>query len=508
MSPIQRVPLPGSEPTPLPGITVIGPSDPDEVATVSVVLRPRTPGSPFTHRELSLDEKKARYGADPAHVDAVVEFAAEHGLEVVDARPETRTVRLRGTLAALGAAFGVGFERHRGPAGEHRAQVGPVMMPATFAGQVVGVLGTDQRPAVVGKSTKCGEGGTPVALDYTKMTDLASLFDLPDNEGAGQYIAIIALSGGYTEARATTFFSNAGLPVPNISWKSVNGGTNDAAAGGEPELDIMMTGIVAPQATIVVYFAAGASGMYDAVIEAVLDGATVISLSYGGNEQKEPPGLCACMDLALEVAAWFGVTFCAASMDCGAMFVAYPAVSPWALACGGTQIPKSTGELSVWNNEANGWMGSGGGVSQLYPVPGYQVAAGIQPVSVYTNNPGRGIPDVAAMAQGITPPSGGDAVGTSASAPFWAALVARLNNALGYNVGWLHPTLYGFGQTSAAFTDITAGNNTPPGGQGYSAAVGWDACTGLGTPLGNAMLQLIQNEFKTQIAPALEAAEA
>lgn len=506
MSTIPRVPLPGSEPAPLRGMTVVGPCDPDEVATVSVVLRPRTVGSPFSHRGLSLGEKKALYGADPAHVDAVAEFAAEHGLEVVDARPETRAVRLRGTLAALGAAFGVGFERHRGPAGEHRAQVGPVMLPAGLASQVVGVLGTDERPTLTGK-TKCGMTGTPVPLEYTEMTDLASLFDLPDNEGAGQYIAIIALGGGYTEARATTFFSNAGLPVPNITWKSVNGGTNDASAGGEPELDIMMTGIVAPQATIVVYFAAGAAGMYDATVEAVLDGATVISLSYGGPEQGVNPSTRACMDLALEVAAWFGVTFCAASADCGARYVSYPAVSPWALACGGTQIPTSTGALSVWNNDVYGWMGSGGGVSEIYPVPGYQVAAGIQPKSVATGNPGRGIPDVAAMAQGITPPSGGDAVGTSASAPFWAALVARLNNALGYNVGWLHPILYGFGQTSAAFTDITAGDNIPPGYMGYSAAVGWDACSGLGTPLGNAMLQMIQNEFATEAEPAVAGAE-
>ena len=66
--------------------------------------------------------------------------------------------------------------------------------------------------------------------------------------------------------------------------------------------------------------------------------------------------------------------------------------------------------------------------------------------------------------------------GTSAVAPLWAALVARLNAASGRTLGWLNPVLYAH---PSALRDIVRGNNG-----GYSASPGWDACTGLGSPDG------------------------
>ena len=70
--------------------------------------------------------------------------------------------------------------------------------------------------------------------------------------------------------------------------------------------------------------------------------------------------------------------------------------------------------------------------------------------------------------------------GTSAVAPLWAALIALINESIGKPVGFVNPLLYQ--NTSAAddFNDITSGNNGA-----YSAGPGWDACTGLGSPIGN-----------------------
>jgi len=71
--------------------------------------------------------------------------------------------------------------------------------------------------------------------------------------------------------------------------------------------------------------------------------------------------------------------------------------------------------------------------------------------------------------------------GTSAVAPLWAGLVARIAETAG-PLGLLQPKLYPTapgGRSSTALRDITSGNNGA-----YQARVGWDACTGLGVPEG------------------------
>jgi kumamolisin len=72
--------------------------------------------------------------------------------------------------------------------------------------------------------------------------------------------------------------------------------------------------------------------------------------------------------------------------------------------------------------------------------------------------------------------------GTSAGAPMWAALVARLNQGLKARCGFLNALLYGK-FSKGVLHDITEGNNGA-----YAASPGWDACTGLGSPDGTKLL--------------------
>jgi kumamolisin len=67
-------------------------------------------------------------------------------------------------------------------------------------------------------------------------------------------------------------------------------------------------------------------------------------------------------------------------------------------------------------------------------------------------------------------------------APLWSGLLARVNQLAGKSVGYLQPVLY---QNPQALRDITQGNN----GDFYASA-GWDACTGLGSPNGEAVAAL------------------
>ena len=113
-----------------------------------------------------------------------------------------------------------------------------------------------------------------------------------------------------------------------------------------------------------------------------------------------------------------------------------------------------------------------------------------------TNGPGgRGVPDVSAVADPQTGyrvrVDGKDLVigGTSAVAPLWAALIARLAQSTGKRFGLVQPTLYDStraGQVAAGFRDITSGDNGA-----YAAAAGWDACTGLGVPEGARLLSAL-----------------
>ena len=73
--------------------------------------------------------------------------------------------------------------------------------------------------------------------------------------------------------------------------------------------------------------------------------------------------------------------------------------------------------------------------------------------------------------------------GTSAVAPLWAGLLARINANLKRNVGFVQPKLYAHG----ALRDIRSGNNGA-----YKASTGWDACTGLGSPDGAKVVAALQ----------------
>ena len=61
-----------------------------------------------------------------------------------------------------------------------------------------------------------------------------------------------------------------------------------------------------------------------------------------------------------------------------------------------------------------------------------------------------------------------------------------INQKLGKPIGFINSFVYGLSAGTGAFHDITAGNNGA-----YSAGPGWDACTGLGSPDGSKLSDLI-----------------
>ena len=494
----------------------LGPADPEQVGEVSVYLRRpgpaeregtrpmATPATGTAH--LTRPELRTR-GADPDDVAAVERVAAEYGLEVVASLPERFTVQLRGTVAALSAAFGVELSTYRSPAGEFRGREGMVAVPAELGPIVTAVLGLDDRPAArphirfgTGPQTAFQPAVAPVA--GFSAPEVAAAYRFPTGvDGAGQCVGLIELGGGYAEADLTHYFSDLGLAPPTVVAVGVDGAKNsptgDAnSADGEVVLDIEVAGAVAPGARIAVYFAPNTDrGFADAVLAAVHDDVnrpSVLSISWGQAEDAWTASARMVMEDTFAAAEAIGVSVFAAAGDNGSgdavgdglAHVDYPAASARVVGCGGTTLTVNGEAVSqeVWANPSGG--ATGGGVSAVEPVPGFQ--SEIDPVSANpTQNPGRGVPDVAGNADPATGyriyVDGTSMVvgGTSAVSPLWAGLTALLQQQTGRSIAPLLPALYA---APTAFSDITDGSNGA-----YDAAPGWDACTGLGTPLGDVL---------------------
>ena len=502
--------LPGSTRTPPASAGPGTAAPPDAHAEITVVLRCRHPAPRVRRRgpgPLSIEELEAQRGASAEDVAAVERFAQAHDLTVGAVDAGRRTVVLSGTVANLGRAFSTELQMHDTPSGRFRLRTGPLYVPAELAGVVEGVFGLDDRPAATPKVRY----PSARALTAYTPTQVGAAYGFPTGlDGTGECIALIELGGGFKAAELDAYFSSLKItPTPTVTAVSVDGGKN--APTGDPQgpdgevvLDIEVSGALAPGATIAVYFAPNTDrGFIDAVLAAIHDKTrrpSVVSISWGSAESSWTEQALKAFDGALQDASLLGVTVCCAAGDGGSgdgapdglAHADYPASSAFALACGGTRLVIDQGRSTetVWNDGANG--ATGGGVSDVFPLPDWQKAAGI-PVSA---NPGhrvgRGLPDVAGNADPDTGyeirADGRETTigGTSAVAPLVAALIARCNQGLGRRVGFLNPVLYTQAAVRGSFHDITDGSNGA-----YAAGPGWDACTGWGSPRGDLLLKAL-----------------
>jgi len=529
-----HVPLEGSERQPLADARKIGPVPSDQTVRVTVTVRRRAElpspeelgATPLAERHvLSRAEFAEQYGADPADLDKVEQFAKEHGLEVLEKSPAKRAVVLQGTASAMSEVFQVELAMYARGDEEYRSREGSIHIPAELADIVEAVVGLDAHPLAQPHFRRAAEGGgegliSPhAAADGFSPVEIAQLYDFPaDTDGSGETIAIIELGGGFRDEDLDTYFTDIGVRRPTVTAVEIgtahNSPSTPDSADGEVMLDIEVAGAVAPGANQLVYFANNTTrGFLGAIQEAVHDerGPSVISISWGAPEDAgawTPTNLQA-FDDAFREAALVGVTICVASGDNGStdgvedgrQHVDFPASNPFVIACGGTRLEASNGTVSeevVWENHG----ATGGGISVAFtPPPSYQDSANLDPPVNPGQEPGRGVPDVAGDAAPDTGyqvrVDGEDTVigGTSAVAPLFAGLVARLNQSLrpsiGHPVGFLNAALY---NAASGFSDITQGNNGE-----FHAHDGWDACTGLGRPIGTRLLEALGGPVTTTV---------
>jgi kumamolisin len=340
-------------------------------------------------------------------------------------------------------------------------------------------------------------------------------------QGANTCVAIVELGGGWTTQNLTSTFGRIGQPNPTVVDVSVDGGVNDPtdiSNSAEVMLDIYCAAAVAPAAKMAVYFSPNSfQGWLDIIIAATNDtvnNPSVISNSWLQRDTVWPALYRTAFDSALQAAIVKGITTFSATGDFGvrvfrtspAYTVSYPASSPYNVGAGGTVVTINNDYTialeAAWSmsNDLYGQYASGGGVSKRYAVPQWQ--QGLHTTTypapgVTATLTGRGIPDVSAMAIGYLVYYGntntqGTLVGTSAVAPLLAGMTARINSITNQRIGFVNALWYA---NTSAFNDITVGDNhsaAAPYDQGYQATVGWDGCTGLGSPIGVNILALYQ----------------
>lgn len=503
----------------------------------------------FVRRYAPADEARARLAA----------FAEAHGLTVVDAPPAWSCVELVGRAAQLHEAFPNG---PRDPVPEALAEIATWVFRLGFIDQPEPELpptarGATPRPPAGEPDPRALQPQRYFPPRFVEWYGFDDRY-----RGAGQCLGLISLVGGYRHEDLDALFSAMDMPRPEIVdvganvWATARG---DLWINYEISMDLQIASSCAPEAKTVVYFAGGRTTAevdlwhyYKAYSMAIFDEVhrpSVLTLSGGMIENL--PGYwtkaeAEVLEGLFAAAACVGVSLVFPSGDSGSnhptaafMFdmpavVVYPGSSPWALCVGGTTVEiDEAGALvgeRVWNRldlhmnlqyrsaeppaVPSSLGASGGGVSRYFPRPAWQAGAGVPLYHVIDftnwvfNNPevfeGRGVPDVAACGDFLTGYKvhldgrwchGG---GTSASTPLWAALIARINQALGRPVGFLTPVLYELAvQHGAELFNRPTGSN---GAYEADPAKPWNPCTGLGTPRGEALIEALRSYYEAAAA--------
>jgi len=417
----------------------------------------------------------AQTDADPADVDVLRRYCAAHGIEIV--AQHWRSVVMSAPVEKLVAAFGATAGIYAlADKRRFRHRSGALHAPPELAPILRGPFGIHQWP----RSHAVG----PIHSNATPLSanDIVARYRLPDADGSGQTVGVLQMRGAFNVDDFTRCMQAQGIAAKMPAVKRVDNAELthgiETAKDLESAIDTQVIGALAPGAQIVVYATPDDErGVLDGIRSALFDeehSPSVLSISFGYAEQLWTPVALKILDELFTVAALLGVTIFCASGDHGAQVdaagqphVLAPASSPFAHACGGT-ILSGAGYATE-----SGWANSGGGYSAAFSAPPWQ-NAGL---------PGRGVPDVAAQVNpGYTVFIDGAPIalgGTSAAAPMWAALTARLNQRIGKPVGFFAPVLYA---TPAVLAPVLAGGNDR-----YACGPGWNPCTGLGVPIGDAI---------------------
>jgi kumamolisin len=494
----------------------------DRAGLQNFVQEVQDPTSPFYHKFLTPQEFTARFGPSQQDWDALVAFAKASGFEIVGGDIKGRDLRLTGTVANVEKAFHVNMGLYQDLT-ESRTFFAIDREPTVdLPFQLWHITGLDNdskpHPLYVKKSDYAKAHG----LDPDKVVSHATTGSGPSSSFLGSdmraaYYEGTALTGtgqtiglfeflGTDLADLNTYYSNVGQTKPYTPTLISTGGysTSCTESGGcddtEQTLDMTQAMGMAPGTTMLYMYVCGnASSISDTdCISAMVSDTDAplskqISCSWGWT-----PADPSTLDPYFEQMASQGQNFFAASGDSSAWSSsneAWPADDANIVSVGGTDLT-TTKAAGPWASET-AWADSGGGVSpDSIAIPSWQTPVdGCSGCSKTLRNG----PDVSANANFTfyvcadqTTCTANEYGGTSFAAPMWAGYLALANQQAasnGESIGFINPIIYPAAEGSSygtEFHDITSGSCGK-----YSAATGFDLCTGWGSPNTTGIINLL-----------------
>jgi subtilase family serine protease len=469
------------------------------------------PASPKFHHYLTPQQFAEQFGPTTNDYETLVAFFEAHGLTVTH-RPSNRMLLdVSGPVSAVEQTLHVHMLSYHHPV-EARDFFAPDAEPSLDAPvRVLDVSGLDNyasRGSYVHVDTNFpARYGGPAPYGGSGIGGLYSGYDFRDAymphvtlTGAGQTVGLFEMDG-YNPSDITAYEQGANLTnnvvLTNVFLDSISSnvaGTNAL----EVTLDIDMAVAMAPALTsIIVYEGTNTADILNRM--ATDDFANQLSSSW------KPFDASALTDQALQELAAQGQTMFQAAGDSDAqpvLDITQPS-SPYETLVGGTLLV-TTGGLGSWVSESvwnlGGGTGTGGGISDTYPIPWWQT--NVITVASQGSMSFRNSPDVSMVSGGVLVIVDGVSLrvgGTSIAAPLWAGVTALINQQASQHglppVGFLNPTLYSIGTGSnyhSCFHDITVGNNFSPSSPSeFSAEPAYDLCTGWGTPAGQSLINAL-----------------
>ncbi len=510
------------------------------------------PASPTYRHFLTPQQFTALYGPSASDVATVTDWLQSRGIRVLKVSSNRTLIHTEASTGAYEQALGIHVNDYRMNGREFYSTTDSPTLPRAVAGRLTGILGLNHgvqmhphshikslplafaaRGSV--PSPAAGACSTPIpdSTNYFNPCQIQQAYDWPSvtdtANGAGVTIAIVTaaskLTGGGNFNGPALFWSAYGLPAHAITTVAVGGPPASTAGQAETVLDVEWSGAMAPGAAIRVYITATpslltATTAYNQVVTDNL--AQVMTTSWGVCDAQGPHYFVQTDEPIFLQAAAQGISMFAAAGDHGSgdncfngtnNNADYPSSSQWITSANGTVLSIADTSGTYWgetawifNSPLAGW-GTGGGVSQIFAEPFWQVGNGV-PQNGHRNNS-----DLSLNAGSTHPyvtldytasgPSGPGyyyflAYGTSAVAPMLAGMFA---------VGVSHqPGLIRLGQSNEQiyndanahyatdFRDVTSGCNgwlpgTPGGSMDSCAGTGWDHPTGWGSPKAANLLQ-------------------
>jgi len=483
--------------------THLGPADSATEVVLNFALRTRQSqrlaALLAAGKTVSAADYESEFGPDPALVQAALRGLDTVGLQATWS-PGSALIEAEGPAPAVAALLRVDIERYRLADGSvFYASLDTPTLTSPLAAVVTGVTGLDDYRRTRGYAVR------PGGLRATDVLAFYNLAPLRNRglDGAGQTILFPEIE---TLPKANLddldkFATEFGLPPfgPLLTIKHDSNWGTPQRPEGEAVLDLEIAHEVAPAAKLVVYTAGPQFVFLDRAFDQMVTDnlGSIVSESLGLCEAETSSGHRNLYSSIEDRAVAQGMSHFVASGDNGAYTcgedqdpaASFPATLPSVTAVGGTSVFESTSgayfKEAVWGSPIDE-TGTGGGPSQVYPIPDWQKA-----VEDANGHAFRQVPDVSADADPITGfhiVFGGEdtqAGGTSAATPLWAATIALVNQDLKKKglrqVGFANPAIYWMGANQTKlpanpFHDVTAGNNLA-----YNAAHGWDFATGWGS---------------------------